>query len=630
MIFANSIPEPRPTDIIAWADTCGLKTDGHSFDSGRTPQLVEPIKAMADVDTRVGTLIKPVQVGGSTAGEVVCAYWAAFRRGLLQYNWQDDSKAKDRWKDRIYPTLKSCPDIRRSGALYEELNCEARYPGVTVRVQGVYLEGALDSDTVPLMINEEIHLWKPGFLSKARRRQTQVWNSKAFDISNASMVGDQLHSAYEDGTMEEWEVLCPKCGGFHEMHFRFNPNKPELGGLRWDSDGCKTATGRFNYNKLEGTIRYQFPCGHEIKDHAIERRRLQGRYSRPKNEGAHVSHRSWNFEAVSCDAIRWITLIQEWHSAIRALKTGDQEPMYRFVTERECKFYSPEMRPYAGKTVVTTGARINRKGLPGELGKIWAADWQQGYKALGELTHYWLVIESVMPNCTSQVIYADKVSDEAELLLVLKEHGITDEDGGGMADGFIDASKNQKHILSFCLRNGINAVVGGDTGQRGFSWPDGSRQYFSMKKFIWKELNQPEPRFPLRATREGWLEDGSEPFVIRYNKAGLLKNHFFIREMKMNVLESNKAATPNDYIERIVPEDIGEDYLKHHEAWERDMKATGPRKMGQVEGFKQVYPKDHLMSCSTYIDLMKDLSGLLGAQLQRLHIQPEVSNGTDS
>jgi hypothetical protein len=620
-------PNTRPADVIEWARS--LKVNGHHFDPEMTPQLIEPIRAMVDEDTRIGTFVKPVQVGGSTAGEIVLAYWAAFMNGLIQFNWQDDEMASKRWHDRIFPTLESCRDIHRSGHRFEEVVCTARYSNATVRVQGVFMESALDSDTVPYQINEEVHLWKPGFLSKARRRQTRVWNAKAFDISNAGTVGDQLYSAYEDGTCERWEVLCPKCKAYHEMRFRFNPNKPELGGLRWDSAGCKMENRRFNYNKLERTIRYEFPCGNVVRDFASERRILKGDYSAPKNEGAHISHRSWNFEAVSCDAIKWLTLIQEWHAAIRALRVGDKEPMRRFVTERECRFYDDDSVPFSGRVEITSGTVMNRKGLDNAVGKIWSADWQQGFKHLGELTHYWLVIESVLGTCSSQVMFADKVADEGELLTVLKQHGIVAADGGGIFDGFVDASKNTKHILSFCYRNFVNAVIGGDAGQKGFRWPDGSTRYYSEKKYIYKEL-QMAPKFEMtydRNRRTGevhYIEDHAEPFILRYNKAGLLKNHFFIREMKANVLAANPQATPEEYIERIVPADIGDDYLKHHEAWERDLDARALKKMGEVEGFKQVHRVDHLMSCSTYIDMMKDWSGLLGNALARLGIERKI------
>src|SRR6202789_24616 len=265
-IFQNAVPKSKPTDIISWA-AANVKVDGHSFDPDLTPQIIEPIRAMADADTRIGTLIKPVQIGGSTAGEVVCAYWCAFETGLIQYNWQKDEAAVKRWHDRIKPLLDSCGDLKRTGDKFEEVICFAKFVNTTLRVQGVFVEDALDSDTIPRQINEEIHLWKPGHLSKARRRQTRVWDSKAFDISNAAEVGGQLESAYQDGTMEEWEVYCPGCKKMHVMQFRWDNNKPELGGLRYDTDGCKMDNGHFNYNKLESTIRYQMPCGFIVANH---------------------------------------------------------------------------------------------------------------------------------------------------------------------------------------------------------------------------------------------------------------------------------------------------------------------------------------------------------------------------
>jgi hypothetical protein len=613
-ILSNAVPDAPPSDIIGWAESA-LKVDGHSFIAARTPQLIEPIRAMADPGVRIGTLIKPVQVGGSTAGEVVCNYWAAFGSGLIQYNWQDDQAAEKRWHERIFPSLESNRDIKRTGHRFEELICAARYVNATVRVQGVFMESALDSDTVPLQINEEVHLWKPGFLGKARRRQTQVWNAKAFDISNASNAGDQLQSSYEDGTMEEWEVLCPKCSQFHAMHFRFNVNKPELGGLRWSSDGCKMENGRFNYNKLEQTIRYQMPCGHEIKDIASERRTMLGRYSQPQNEGAHISHRSWNFEAVSCDAIRWLSLIQEWHSSIRALKTGDNEPMRRFVTERECKFYSEESIPFKGSIIVNTAIKKDRDGLTGRAARLWAADWQQGYKAKGQLTHYWLVIEDVMENMNSQIVFEGMVATDSELITTLDAFDCP------RSAGIVDASKNQKQILSFCYREGLNAVTGIQSHKGSFRHKDGVHRFYSEEKTVHNELNMP-PRFDYIGTRDGMVPAAAEPIIIAYNKAGLLANHFFIRDLKANVLKNNPNAKPNEYFERTIPGDVSEDFKQQNESWERVVNKQS-KTNDEVEGFRKVRSDDHLFMCLCYLDLLKEQSGLLGDQLARMGIAPE-------
>jgi len=626
--WANAIPDGAPTDPVRWAEESRLQVDGHSFDSSRCPQAIVPMRAMslADKTCRIGTFIKPVQSGGSTAGEVVLAYWCRFAYGLILNYWQDDLKSEERWADRILPMLESA-GLNWAGGRDKKV-CEGRFDKTVLRCAGVFNPNALNSDTIPLMVLEELHLWKPGFLSMARDRQTRIWDSKAFDISNAAKAETQLHLTYEEGTMEEWETACPVCGVRHAMHFRWNPNRPELGGLRWDAS-TRLADGRPNYNKLEATIRYQFPCGHEVAADPASRRTLKGDYSPPRNDGAHASHRSWTSEAVSYNEISWLDLIKEWHQAVRALKMGDSEPMFRFVTRRECRFYSDEMRPFSGAVVTTTEAVQNREGLPGELCKMWSADWQQGFKAAGELTHYWLVIESVLPNCSSQVIFEGKISDESELLSTLEAHGITNKDNGGLFDGFIDASKNQKAILSFCYRAGINAVVGGAHGKGGFRHPDGSWRFYSPKKFIYTQLGityerarQDHPDW-FTENREGQIVEGPNcPFVLEYDKAGLLKNYFFIREMKLRVLESNPKATALDYVERVVPSDVGDDYLKHHEAWERDLKFTRGKNTGEVEGFKQLSRIDHLMSCTTQIDLLKEFSGLLGRRLAELAKTP--------
>ena len=611
------IPSPMPP-IIEWAEANvrlnGAK--GEMFRIDNTPWTRLPIELCFDPEIREVTLVKPTRTGGSAAGHVVICGWSKTAMGQIQYNWPTDKKAADMWEKELENIFK------RSLKISPEQKGLIKLPNCIISVQGVFAEGNLDSDTIPNQVIEEVHAWERGMLAKAYGRGDACDFPIRFNISNAGMEGDQLHQAFKDGTMRQWEVECPGCKKFHVMRVRWDERHPELGGLWYDYDHAKRADGSYDYNVIAKTIRYKMPCGHEVPDDITVRRALSagGRYSEPFNTGARPGVESMTYQAVACHTMDWVGIIKRRNNALLARRFGDEDSYRKYVQEVECEFYSGDKIPFQGAVVLTSGAIINRTGLENEIGKIWAADWQQGFKHLGELTHYWLVIESVLANCSSQVIFADKVADEGELLTVLRQHGITGDDGGGLCDGFVDASKNTKHILSFCYRSGVNAVVGGDVGQKGFRWPDGSNQYYAMKKFIYKELNMP-PKFEMILTREGYVEDPAEPFIIRYNKAGLLKNHFFIREMKPNVLAANPQATPEHYIERIVPGDIGEDYLKHHAAWERDLTAKGVKKMGEVEGFKQIARGDHLMSCSTYIDLMKDLTGLLGNRLAQLGIE---------
>lgn len=612
-------------DVIEWADKYYrvVNKDRDLFNTADAPWLIEPLRMADDPLVSKLTYVKPVQCGGGTSlGEIIIERRILDSSGLIGYYWPTDDKAKDRWEKWTERRLRANTAIRgRFPKEYE--NMLIRFPNITFAMGGVWNSSNLDSDTVDFVICEEVHQWVNGMLGKAKGRQTKVDFPKFIVISNAGLKGDQLHQEFNEGTQQHFEVKCPGCKQFHIMRTRYEESKPQLGGLRYDTDGCKRSDGTFDYNKLLATIRYQFPCGYEMRDDIRERRLAaeQGRYSEPFNTGALSSQRSYTLQAVSCHTMRWLDLIQEKHIALRALRAGDDSSWKQYLQERESIFYDAgEHRPFQGQIVISSSAVKMREGLPDEAGKIFSFDWQQGFKHLGELTHYWGVIESVKADCNSQVIWAGRVDDESELLSILKFHGITDSDSGGICDGFIDASKNSKSILSFCYRAGINAVQGNASGKGQWHWPDGSWQYFSPKKYIYKELNMP-PRYDLVMTQEGVMENPAEPFIIMYSKAGILKNHFFIRELKMNVLENNSKAEPSEYFERVIPSDIGEDYLKHHEAWERDLTATRPKKMGEVEGFKQVARADHLMSCSCYIDLMKDLSGLLGAAIERIGIK---------
>ena len=629
-------------DVITWTDRYYrvVNKDRDTFNTAESPWLIEPLHMADDPLISEIDYVKPIQVGGGTSlGEIMLLRWILSGTGLIQYNWPTNEKAKDRWEKFTEKRLLACQPLRAILPREYE-NLFIKFPGITFAMQGVFTSGNLDSDTVDAMINEEVHQWEPGMLGKARGRQTRVDFPKLINISNAGIKGDQLHQNFNEGTQQHFMVKCPGCSNphhtantvYHTMRTRWEESQPQLGGLRYDTEGCKRTDGTFDYNKLIPTIRFQFPCGYPMRDDIAQRRTAatSGKYSDPYNTGALLSHRSYTFQAVACHTKRWLDLIQRKHLALRMLKTGDDTEWRLYLQEDECLFYDPdEHRPFQGEIVTTVLAAAQRKGLPNEAAKIWAADWQQGYKHLGELTHYWLVIESVDAECNSQVIFAGTVDDEQELLRTLADHGITAEDGGGIFDGFIDASKNTKHIQAFCFRHGINCVMGNASVKGTWKWPDGTWRYFAPKKFLYKELDQP-PKYDLRPTREGWVEDPAEPFIIMYNKAGLLANHFYLREIKTNILAHNPVAIREDYIERIIPSDIGQDYLKHHEAWARDHTATSQKKMNEVEGFKRLSKKDHLMSCTTYIDLYKDLSGLLATALARLGIERKQQQDTNS
>ena len=612
-IFQDSVPSAPPADIIAWLDAAEIKTDGHTFNSERTPQLLEPIRSMFDFDTRMGTLVKPVQTGGSTAGEVVLCGWLKFRHGKIQYNWQDDGKAEERWPDRIMPCIESVRGLRWGAGRFDKGICKSRFANCTLLVQGVEARGSLDSETIPLQINEEVHLWGPGKLRKARRRQTLVWNGKALDISNAGDEEDQLELSYEEGTMESWHTWCPGCKGYHKMQFRWDDKNPQLGGLRFDTSLGRT-NERYNLFRVIESRYYQMPCGFIIHDHPTERR-LPGKYV-IGNPGAMEGHKSWTYEGVSFHEVKWEELISEYLEAIRARKSGDEEPLRKFVQERECRFWGEKSRPWSGQIIVNKALVKDRAGLANRVARFFAWDRQKGYKHKGETPHFWLVIRDVDALANSLLVYEGMLQTEEDVKAVLNSHGCIPIQGAG------DCTWDRESMLAFCYHSGFNALTA-----------SAQTQYFSVKgdddkvvKRIWSSVETVHKLLntrPAHNYRQVWnekkkvmeyLPDPREPRHWSYHNIGMIRLLWFLRS------HYGRVENKNDGIIWEVPSDVSDDYKKHLSSWEVSVEQKGPEERW-VEQFKQLSKNDHLLKCEGYISMLIAMSGILGNRLAMLGVQ---------
>lgn len=602
-LFASAIPDDPPDDILDWAEAhVRLKGSVRSehFDRSISPWIVDPIRWMFDGVTRRTTFIKPVQSGGSAAGLITLCGWLKWRYGFIQYNWEKDDKATNKWEEIIVPTLRACDDLDWAGGRFDEKVGKAQFRQSFVRCQGVFNPANLDSDSVPLQLNEEVHSWKPGHLAKARARQTAVWNPKAMDISNAGETGSQLEQAWSEGTMQHWEVKCPGCGLYHAIRTRWEDDKPHMGGLRYDTEGCKRDGGTFDYNKLRSTIYFQMPCGFKVHDHVTERRplSLSGRYGEPTNTGCDLSLRSCTLDAVSVDFIPWLQLIQEKHSALRALNNGDQEPYRRYITERECRFWDREDRPLVGRVVLSPTVKKSRTGLtnhPDFAARFFAFDYQKGFKRLGQNRHYWGVIRDVLQNCDSQLVWEGMVETEGDILALLDGHECQ------RRCGVIDATFDPDHVRDFCYRNGINTTVGGkSTGY--YTHTDKTIHVYSEEKPLHTVMGS-QPKFNYVVRNGLYVPASEEPLEWFYHKYGIMSRLEWLRN--------------NPVIKFEVPDDVSKDYKEQCESWVYEEERKGKSKE-VVQMWKQVRRADHLYSCETYIAMLMDMSGLLGRRLTQL------------
>lgn len=626
-LLRDIVPNKRPESIVEWAQE-NVKLPGsvmsRRFDASLTPWIIEPLERLASVDTKSVTFCAPIQTGKSSIGEIFACWVASFGRGLLQFNWPSDPRASSRWKERILPALQACKSVRWTGRRFEELLCQAYLLNSTIKVQGVYDPKNLDADSAPYQINEEVHSWKPGFLAKADGRQTAVWNAIQCNISNAGNEGDQLDEKFSNGTSQEWTVKCPGCGLYHAMRTRWEDSHPELGGLRYDSDVAKKSSIQkydYDYNKLAPTIRYQMPCGYIVRDTPLERRALSrsGKYSEPMNTGALLSARSYTLEAVSIDYIPWMLLIQEKHAALRALACSDDEPWRRYLTERECKPYSPRKRPYIGAVILDNTRKKSREGMPGRFVRFWAVDRQKGIGRKGQTPHYWLVVRDVDENANSLLVWEGMCQTDSDLLSRLSEHECDPQ------SGVVDATFDRTNMLTLCLRNGFQATTGSAQRELFYDKKTGKRSPWSVDEPIHKLLGvAPKCNYERVYSKEKkeiyYTPSSSEPRHWSYNKVGILKLLFFLKNHKAIATHNGS----DDYISWDVPGDVSDEYKTHIESWQETVVPKGASRE-LVSQYQQLHEDDHMLMCEAYIAMLISMSGILSNRLKKLGVK-EISN----
>lgn len=585
----ESIP-PEPLPALEFARRyvkLPMSARCESFDDAVTPWTREPIQRLSDPGCRSLTFIKPVQSGGSTVGEIALCYWIAQQsKGDIFYNWEDDEKANDRWLKRIDRVLRACVPVRRiiDGLERHKYNkCLVAFPRLSLTVQGVFNATNLDSDSVRLLINEEIHNWKPGLLDKAYRRKTAFANYFLLQISNAGQRGDQLHNAFTEGTQQHWLVKCPGCGKLHEMRTRWEPRQPELGGLRYETDDAKRKEGKdttYNYRRIAETIRYQFPCGYEMRDEVAARRALSlsGGYSEPQNKDAPLTHRSYILDAVAVDYIPWLDLVMEKHKALRAMRYGDPEPWWKYLRERECIFTDPSERPVTAR-IVLSEKKKDREGLPNRIARFAALDRQQGTMRDGELPHWWVVIRDVDQQANSLLVWEGKCETDENAVDVLNRHSVLPR------HVVCDSGDDTTHVYQFCLRHGYHAIKGGR--ENVYAHEDGGRRIFSKERPLWQMLNLPQPV----------KGDGvDEPQFWLYSKAGIRDRLAWLR------------AAPG--IKWEVPGDVSDDYKEHMDSEEMQQKKT---KDGYIQNvWTQIRERNDLFVCECYVAMLMEMAGLIG------------------
>ncbi|MDB6022916.1 MAG: Bacteriophage tail assembly protein [Pedosphaera sp.] len=603
-IWQAAIPAEKIASVVEWGRLF-VKLVGSALSENYNPDITpwtkEPLERTDD-GTKEDVVVLPIQSGKSAIGEVgICRQIACANGGDIGYYWQNDTAADARWLKRVEKILLACEEVMRRtvAAKFKWKTGLVSFPHCNFIMQGVKTDRNVASDSIRFAIAEEVHDeqggWEPGKLEQVRGRLTAYWNSFLGIISNAGYDGDQLHKAMLAGTMQRWEVKCPGCRLYHPMRTEWDPKHPELGGLRYDADGCRLENKEYDYFKLASTVRFQMPCGAIVRENERQRRALSlsGRYSEPR-KGADLRKRSYTMEAVAIDYIPWLSLIQQKHAAKKALDYSDPEPYSVYMRERECRFWKRGLQPITQNIVLSSGIKKDSAGLPNREFRFGAGDYQQGEFKAGELPHWWHLIVDV-----------ETLPDGRVHLLIVSEGMITTDDD--LVDTFarhgvlptsicLDSSWNAPHVYQLCLKHGYTAVKGDNSGLYA-GHPDGSRKVYSPPKPLHAMINQP-PVHDYVYNYGELLPHPLEPMFIRYSQFGLLNRVAWLRSSKLVWLE--------------VPGDVSEDFISHLDSWQI-RKLPNKKTLVMEEQWGQCRDRDDLLMCLCYITLLMEDAGKIGA-----------------
>jgi hypothetical protein len=110
-----------------------------------------------------------------------------------------------------------------------------------------------------------------------------------------------------------WYFECPACQHLQLLKFEQ---------LKWDSNDTTKPEGKWRFDALAETVRYEcVACGHQIKDTPVDRRWIEnrGRFV-PQNPNAPKSKVSYTWNALLPHWIEWRSIVEEFVAAVDAMR----------------------------------------------------------------------------------------------------------------------------------------------------------------------------------------------------------------------------------------------------------------------------------------------------------------------
>lgn len=383
----------------------------------------------------------------------IAALWAIeFEPAPMMFNCQTDDDAKDFAKERIRPSLESCPSI--AGRLPQNPShnstCSISLPEMFLLIQGANLSN-LQSKSIRWQFNDEVFLWEQGLLDHARKRTTQFWNRRIFNASTAGNEGEDLDRAFQSGDCRVWHLLCPSCAKHFEPTFETLDFKAAREGEQW------------NFAKARECAAMVCPhCESSIANTEANHKSMNagGKYiaTNPRAVPGCASFR-FNALCLSPSVLSWGDLAVEFIQAKELLDNGYDGAMREFKTKRLALSWNPTSQFYQRTTAENSDYQF--EGVEKSPGKFWEKEVRRFMTIDRQKDHRWAIVRAFTGTGESRLVWEGRLNDDNEVRAKQLDLGIEDD------RTILDCGFEEQQVFELCCQYGWRAMRGDDA--RGFT-----------------------------------------------------------------------------------------------------------------------------------------------------------------
>ncbi|MCZ7640033.1 MAG: phage terminase large subunit family protein [Verrucomicrobia bacterium] len=410
--------------------------------AAHSPWVRAVMEAFADNDVR--NLV--VQCAAQTAKSqtaLACLCWViAEDPGHAMWVTSTRQEMIEFARDRLEPTFDLCPPVRRAVLAHDA--GRTAFVGMVLYHAWSGSKKRLQSKPIRWLFCDEVRNYAPGRLEMVLKRTRAYWNSRRFLLSTPGTKGDAMDRVYAEGNQQLWHFECPQCGQLQPLKFEQ---------LKWDTNERTKPGGRWRLDALAETLRYECAgCGQGLQDTAVNRRHIasQGRYV-AQNPNAPRECVSLTWSALIAPWVSWRSIVAEFLAAVEAMRSGDIEPMFTFVTETLGEPWDLDRWLTNDDEYLLARREAYDFGDPWpiEAARFLAADRQARG---GE--HYFWVCRAYGAGGASRLLAYGRCNTTAELEEIRVKLGVPRE------RALIDSGFKASEVYRFCQATGWKAMKG--------------------------------------------------------------------------------------------------------------------------------------------------------------------------